>query len=138
MPTDGLMNLSYYDAIAGMDCGVFPSRYEPFGYTPVEAGLKMNVAITSDTTGFGRFIKSKVPSLKKRGLKVISMEGKSAQAASKELADELEALYFADEKKLLALKKDSFALVKLCDWKSLSIYYFNAHRLAVRKKFGGK
>ena len=132
------MNLSYYDAIAGMDCGVFPSRYEPFGYTPVEAGLKMNVAITSDTTGFGRFIKSKVPNLKKRGLKVISMEGKSAARAANELAQDLEALYFSDDKKLLALKKDCLELVKLCDWKSLSIYYFNAHKLAVRKKSGGK
>jgi len=136
-PNDGLMNLSYYDAIAGMDVGIFPSRYEPFGYTPVEAGLKMNIAITSDTTGFGRFIKTKVPNLKTRGLKVISMEGKSAARAANELARELEAIYFADEKKLTALKKDSFALVKLCDWKSLSAHYFNAHKLAIKKKFGG-
>lgn len=137
-PNDGLMNLSYYDTIAGMDCGVFPSRYEPFGYTPVEAGLKMNIAITSDTTGFGRFIKSRVPNLKKRGLKVISMEGKSAKDSSHELANELAALYFADEKKLLSLKKDCLSLVKLCDWRRLSIYYFNAHKLALAKKFGGK
>ncbi|MBS3069735.1 glycogen/starch synthase [Candidatus Micrarchaeota archaeon] len=137
-PNDGLMNLSYYDIIAGMDVGVFPSRYEPFGYTPVEAGLKMNVAITSDTTGFGRFIKSKVPSLKKRGLKVISMAGKSSSDASRELAGELEALYFADEKKLASLKKDSLALVRLCDWKILGAHYFNAHRLALARKFAGK
>ena len=32
---DGLVNLSYYDAMAGCHLGIFPSYYEPWGYTPL-------------------------------------------------------------------------------------------------------
>ena len=31
---DGLINTPYYDVLSGCDLGVFPSYYEPWGYTP--------------------------------------------------------------------------------------------------------
>ncbi len=130
---DGLLSLDYYDVISGMDVGIFPSRYEPFGYTPVEAGLKLNVAITSDTTGFGRYISEKV-NLKGRGVKVIKMFGKSDDESSSELANELEKLYTMDIPALEKLKKDSYSLVKLCDWKELIENYYKAYEMALRAK----
>ncbi|MFA6214041.1 MAG: hypothetical protein WC717_02070, partial [Candidatus Micrarchaeia archaeon] len=82
-PNDGLMSMNYYDVIAAMDVGVFPSRYEPFGYTPVEAAVKEDIAITSDMTGFGRFIMKKVKP--GGGVEIIHMAGRSADQASTEL-----------------------------------------------------
>jgi len=53
---DGIFNLSLYTFIAGFDLGVFPSYYEPWGYTPMES-LAMGVpAIASTLSGFGRAI----------------------------------------------------------------------------------
>jgi glycogen(starch) synthase len=131
-PNDGLLDMSYYDMIGGMDIGIFPSRYEPFGYTPLEAGLKLNIAITSDMTGFGRYM-SKKANLQNRGLVVLHMMGKSKDAAVDELASELERMYLLDRKGLRALQHDAYELVKLADWKDLIKNYFDAYELAERK-----
>src|SRR3990167_3305558 len=52
---DGLIDLSYYEAIVGCHLGVFPSLYEPWGYTPLEAGALGVACVTTDLAGFGRY-----------------------------------------------------------------------------------
>ncbi|MEM2963018.1 MAG: glycogen/starch synthase [Candidatus Anstonellales archaeon] len=125
---DGLLNLDYYDVISGMDVGVFPSRYEPFGYTPLEAALNLNVSITTDNTGFGRYVSSRV-NLKNRGITVLRMSDVSETAVVDELANELEKLYNLDLSSLEQLKSDAYNLVRLCDWKELIQNYFKAYQL---------
>jgi glycosyltransferase involved in cell wall biosynthesis len=137
-PNDGLMNMNYYDIISGMDVGIFPSRYEPFGYTPVETALKLTVPITSDLTGFGRYMLSAVPDLSKRGLRIIRMSNRTTDQAAEELSEEIEKLYFMDDKKLEALKSDAFNLMSLCDWKNLAKNYFDAYELAAKRAYERK
>ena len=134
-PNDGLMNLNYYDLIAAMDIGVFPSRYEPFGYTPVEAAMKMDIAITSDMTGFGRFImkKAKSPSC---GVRVIKMAGRSTDAAAEELSREFERIYKLAPAKLDAEKKNAYKMMKHVDWGSLVENYYRAYDMALGKRNG--
>ncbi len=131
-PNDGLLGMNYYDAISGMDIGIFPSRYEPFGYTPVEAGLKMNIAITSDTTGFGRYMASRVDTTG-RGVRVLKMFGEHKDNVTDELANELQQIYSLSTDEIKKLKEDSFKLVRLCDWKELINNYYKAYDLAVVK-----
>jgi len=50
---DGLINMSYYEALAGCDLGVFPSYYEPWGYTPLESAAYGVPTVTTDQAGFG-------------------------------------------------------------------------------------
>lgn len=132
-PSDGLLDMSYYAVISGMDVGIFPSRYEPFGYTPVEAGLKWNISITSDTTGFGRFIHSRVD-VAGRGLKVIKMAGEPKDSTTDQLANELQQIYFLGRDEIEKLKADAYDLVKLCNWKDLIENYFKAYDMAAEKK----
>lgn len=56
---DGLLNLDYYESIQGSHFGVFPSFYEPWGYTPLEAAALGVPSVTTDLAGFGRFLLSK-------------------------------------------------------------------------------
>jgi phosphorylase/glycogen(starch) synthase len=58
---DGILNLEYYDALAGMDLTVFPSFYEPWGYTPMESAAFSVPTITSDRAGFGQWVMEKHP-----------------------------------------------------------------------------
>lgn len=53
---DGVLNLSYYDWIEGCDLCVFPSYYEPWGYTPLESIAFKVPAVTTDLAGFGRWV----------------------------------------------------------------------------------
>jgi phosphorylase/glycogen(starch) synthase len=58
---DGAINLDYYDTLIGMDLSVFPSYYEPWGYTPVES-LSFHVpSVTSSLSGFGEWVKEQFP-----------------------------------------------------------------------------
>lgn len=132
-PNDGLMNLNYYDVISAMDVGVFPSRYEPFGYTPVEAAMEMSMAVTSDMTGFGRFMMKNGGS-KARGVKVLRMAGKSADAAAEELARELERIYRLPESRLDAEKAGAYKAMALLDWNVLIKNYYRAYAIALKKK----
>ena len=50
---DGLLNMTYYEALAGCDLGVFPSYYEPWGYTPLESAAYAVPTVTTDQAGFG-------------------------------------------------------------------------------------
>jgi len=50
---DGLLNIPYYEAVAGCDLGVFPSYYEPWGYTPLESAAYAVPTLTTDQAGFG-------------------------------------------------------------------------------------
>ena len=52
---DGLLNLNYYEAMQGSHLGVFPSYYEPWGYTPLEAGALGVSSVTTALAGFGRY-----------------------------------------------------------------------------------
>ena len=54
---DGIFNLPYYELLIGMDMTVFPSYYEPWGYTPLESLAFHIPAITTTVTGFGLWVK---------------------------------------------------------------------------------
>ncbi|MEK6967494.1 MAG: glycogen/starch synthase, partial [Nanoarchaeota archaeon] len=54
---DRLLDVGYYEGISGCHLGVFPSYYEPWGYTPLETAALGTCAITTDLAGFGKFIK---------------------------------------------------------------------------------
>jgi len=58
---DGVLNLEYYDALAGLDLTAFPSFYEPWGYTPMESAAFSVPTITSDRAGFGQWVMEKHP-----------------------------------------------------------------------------
>jgi len=57
---DGLINMTYYEAISGCDLGVFPSYYEPWGYTPLESAAYAVPTITTDQAGFGLWVRDSV------------------------------------------------------------------------------
>ncbi|MDD5170368.1 MAG: DUF3417 domain-containing protein, partial [Syntrophales bacterium] len=77
---DGLINMPYYDALSGCDLGVFPSYYEPWGYTPLESAAHAVPTVTTDQAGFGLWMQhtltdsSGVIILKRRGQPLASIE----------------------------------------------------------------
>ena len=53
---DGILNMEYYDALAACDLCIYPSYYEPWGYTPLEACAYGIPCITTDLSGFGQWV----------------------------------------------------------------------------------
>lgn len=52
---DGIINISYYDLLPAFDLTLFPSYYEPWGYTPLESVAFGVPTVTDDKAGFGQW-----------------------------------------------------------------------------------
>lgn len=55
---DGVFNMPYYDLLNGMDLALFPSYYEPWGYTPLESLAFKVPTLTTSLAGFGQWVRS--------------------------------------------------------------------------------
>ena len=55
---DGIFNKDYYDILIGNDLNIYPSYYEPWGYTPLESVAFHIPTITTDLAGFGLWVNS--------------------------------------------------------------------------------
>jgi len=62
--SDGVFDLTYYDFLIGFDGTIFPSYYEPWGYTPLESLAFHIPTVTTTLAGFGLWVKSLYPTIK--------------------------------------------------------------------------
>jgi phosphorylase/glycogen(starch) synthase len=70
---DGLINMDYYHVLAASDLGVFPSYYEPWGYTPLESIAYAVPTITTDQAGFGVWVQNTIG--ENRGVIILERSG---------------------------------------------------------------
>jgi glycogen(starch) synthase len=135
--SDGLLDINLYDFIAGSHFGVFPSFYEPWGYTPLEAGALGVPSVTSDLSGFGFAVNNLGKPSKLPGSYVLK---RTDYDYEKELKDLTSILYkyttFNKDERLLS-RIHANQVAKNYSWKILSKNYFEAHELAL-KLAGGK
>ena len=130
---DGLLNLPAYDAMAGCHLGIFPSYYEPWGYTPLEAAAMGIASITSDLSGFGRFIHNKL--LKEHtGIYILKMYERTKEQQIQDLADIMYKYAMFDHSERVQNKINAKYLSNLADWKHFVKFYIVAHNRALEKK----
>lgn len=132
---DGLLDLSYYEAMQGSHFGIFPSFYEPWGYTSLEAGALGVASVTSDLAGFGRYIMQQQGD-KPTGVFVLDRMGKTDDEAVDKLTNLLYYLTKLPKKKRIENKIEARKLANLADWDNLINNYINAHNMAIDKVFG--
>ena len=131
---DGLINLPYYDAMAGCHLGVFPSYYEPWGYTPLEAAALGVPAITTDLAGFGRFIQNKIKHNMEDGIFVLKRFRKSEEEVISNFTDLLYGFCKRDKYARAQNKLHAKELSNLADWNIFIDNYIKAHNLALKKR----
>ena len=130
---DGLINLPYYDAMAGCHLGIFPSYYEPWGYTPLEAAALGVPAVTSDLAGFGRFIERKVENNMDDGIFVLNRFKRDEGEVINDFANMLYEFCKRNKHDRAKNKLSAKELSSLADWKVFISYYIKAHNLALEK-----
>ncbi len=130
--TDGIMGLDYYNAMMACHVGVFPSYYEPWGYTPLEAAALGCQSITTDLAGYGKFMK---PRLGKDdySIMVVPRENKSYEEGVAYLEDVLFKIYSMNKSQRGQFKIRAKQLSKLADWDSLIKNYLRAYDLALSR-----
>jgi len=131
--TDRLLGLNYEQAAQGSHLGIFPSYYEPWGYTPLECAANGVMSITSDLSGFGIFIKQHSNQKEMPGIIVLDRENKHHNEVVEKLYETLYAIVTMPRNERIPKKAQAKYLASLADWKILIKNYVKAHNMALEK-----
>ena len=132
---DGLLDLNYYEAMQGSHLGIFPSYYEPWGYTPLEAGALGVSSVTTDLAGFGRYFCAECTQNDTPGIFVLKRLNKSDEDVTNQLVDVMFKFANFSKEERAANKLQARKVASMADWKSFVKNYIAAHDLAVEKAY---
>ncbi len=130
---DRLLDLNYYEAMEGSHLGVFPSFYEPWGYTPLEAAALGVSSVTTDLAGFGKYI-ARVKR-KNEGIFVIKRFGKKDNEVVEELSEVLYLYSKMSKEERIRNKIEARHLASHADWKNFIKFYLEAYKLSEIKRW---
>ena len=132
---DGIMNLTYYDVVLGNDLCIYPSYYEPWGYTPLEAEAFKVPCITPDLAGFGLWANKEFGHCGelKDGVKVIHRTDYNYSEVADNIKDTVAEFSNMTPKEVEACRKQADTLSKKALWSEFIQYYHEAYDIALRK-----
>jgi glycogen(starch) synthase len=130
---DGLLDTSYYESMQGSHLGVFPSYYEPWGYTPLEAAALGVSSLTTDLSGFGQYICKECTQGKYPGIFVLPRFKKSTDEIVNALTDMMSQFAHFSAKERIENKIMAQKIAATADWKIFIERYIEAHNLALAK-----
>ena len=132
---DGILNMTYYDIVLGNDLCIYPSYYEPWGYTPLEAIAFKVPCITTDLAGFGLWANKEFGHYGEieDGVKVIHRTDYNYSEVADAIKDTVAAYSSFTKKQIDACRKNAEALSKKALWSEFIKYYEQAYDIALRK-----
>ena len=129
---DGIFNIPYYDLLIGMDATVYPSYYEPWGYTPLESIAFGIPTITTDLAGFGLWAKKHVTGNNiSEGVAVVNRDDFNYFEVADAITSSILTLAGKDKKEAEEIRKRSFCLAAKAEWSKFIVYYEEAFRIAL-------
>ena len=131
---DGILNMHYYEATVGANLGVFPSFYEPWGYTPLESAALAVPAITTDLAGFGLFVNEQRDGQEEKGVFVIKRRKQSWGEQQENLYKVLKDFCSLDHVGRVEHRLAAKTIAAKADWKIFAKNYFEAHNKAHANK----
>lgn len=130
---DGIFNKSYYDLLIGLDLTVFPSYYEPWGYTPLESIAFRVPTITTDLAGFGEWV-SETPQDITEGVGIIHRSDYNNWEVARSIAGMVERFSDIPEEAVAHIRQKAAAIAEKALWKNFITYYEEAYHNALSKR----
>ncbi len=132
---DGIFNMPYYDLLPGDDLAVYPSYYEPWGYTPLESVAFHVPTITTNLAGFGLWVNSLKGeySQLEDGVKVVHRTDSNWNEAADEIKNSILAFTKMDDKMVTQLRRRAADIAKKALWDKFVKYYLEAYDIALKK-----
>ena len=129
----GIFNKTYYDMLIGMDATVYPSYYEPWGYTPLESIAFGIPTITTNLAGFGMWAKKTVSGDNlSEGVEVINRTDFNYFEVADAIMNSILALSQKDATDVEEIKQRCFDLARKAEWSKFIDYYLTAFDIAMR------
>ncbi|WP_025762581.1 glycogen synthase [Dyadobacter tibetensis] len=132
--TNPLFGLDYGQFVRGCHLGVFPSYYEPWGYTPLECVVRGVPTVTSDLSGFGDYIMQIMRDFENRGIYVINRKSQTYSQAADQMAEILFKFVKMQRRDRIMQRNRVENISDVFDWMNLRSYYDTAHDLATKRK----
>ncbi len=131
---DGIFNMTYYDLVLGNDLCIYPSYYEPWGYTPLEAIAFKVPCITTDLAGFGLWANSVKGGYSEisDGVKVIHRTDYNYSEVADAIKDTVAAFSNMTEAEVKQCRTNAEKLSKKALWSEFIKYYEDAYDIALR------
>eukprot|EP00117_Sycon_ciliatum_P007028 scpid35121/ scgid10304/ Putative glycogen [starch] synthase len=129
--TNPLIGLDYEEFVRGCHLGVFPSYYEPWGYTPAECTLMGIPSITTNLSGFGCFMAEHVANPEMYGIYIVDRRLQGFDSSVLQLAQYMYQFCQFNRRQRIIQRNRTERLSDLLDWNSLGRYYQQARRLAI-------
>ena len=127
---DGIFNLSYYDLLPGFDLSVFPSYYEPWGYTPLESLVFGVPTVTTTLAGFGLWVRSIT---KDSGVSVIDRNDENNESVVNSIVSIILSFEKMSESRRAELSASAISIAHTALWSNLLKYYKQAYSVALEK-----
>lgn len=129
---DGIYNLDYYDLLAGFDLSIFPSYYEPWGYTPMESLAFRVPSITSNLSGFGVAVQAGKENFE-TGIGIVTRTDTNSRETSAEIARMVLEFSGKDSAQMHAIRESAQQTSRKFQWKNLLGEYRKAFHMALVK-----
>lgn len=130
--SDGIFDKTYYDLLIGMDATVFPSYYEPWGYTPLESIAFGVPTITTTLSGFGQWILSNEDAtFSECGVNVVARGDFNYNEVADRIAKSLEYLVNSNPASLAMISSRAMNTASLAAWSYFIEYYVKAFEVAL-------
>ena len=130
---DGILNLPYYDLLIGLDLTVFPSYYEPWGYTPLESMAFHVPTITTSLSGYGVWCEEQGCTTIDKGVAVIYRNDSNTHDVITHIVNTIEYYLSLSPQKTAAIRKAAVRLALQAEWKNFFTFYREAYAIALKK-----
>jgi glycogen(starch) synthase len=125
--TNPLFGLDYSQFVRGCHLGIFPSYYEPWGYTPLECMASGVPSVTSDLSGFGDYLIKNFRDHEKHGMYVIERGKKTFDWSARQLSEVLYQFLSQTRRERILQRNNVENYSSSFDWKKLVEHYEAAY-----------
>lgn len=131
--TNPLLGMDYEEFVRGCHLGVFPSYYEPWGYTPAECTVMGIPSVTTNLSGFGCFMQQHIVDPMSFGIYVVDRRFKNPEESMQQLSQYMFDFTCLSRRQRIIQRNRTERLSELLDWKNLGVYYRKARSLALSR-----
>jgi len=129
---DGVFNVPYYTLLSGLDLSLFPSYYEPWGYTPLESVAFKVPTITTTLAGFGLWVKMHHDE-ERPGIAVINRTDTNDDGVIRKIQSHILRHAQNNQEQVKKAKQNAYEVSKIALWDNLISYYMQAYSTALVK-----
>lgn len=131
---DGIFNLHYYDVLTANDLTLYPSYYEPWGYTPLESVAFKTPCITTDLSGFGQWVNAELgrEGTLADGVRVLHRDDRNYYECAAEICACVQTYLDASKTERDKMRRNAARFADKAQWEQFIRYYYEAYAFALK------